>query len=106
DTVVAELRFLDETPVAREAAEVAPLVVAGLAAGAEAVDQPSVPRGGRLRPWRRQRRARLVQERDGVDRAIDRPHLAADDIGHGLAVERGRHREVGGLRAARVVGLE
>jgi hypothetical protein len=47
-----------------------------------------------------------VQEGDHVHRAIDRAHLAADDVGHGLAVERGGRREIAWLGAVYVVRLE
>ena len=49
----------------------------------------------RLRSMERKRRAGLVEERDRVDRAIDRPHFTPDDTGNGLAFGGRRHRDVG-----------
>ena len=75
-----------------------PLVVVGAAAAAEGHHEGAVPRGiagvqsagshfGRAR--------RVVEDRDPIDRAVDRAGLDADDVRHGLALTRRRLGDIG-----------
>ena len=103
--VIADLRFLEVAAIRGQTADRAPLVIARPASAAEAVNQ-TARSSSRDGPRIRQRRARFVQERDDIHRAIDRAHLASDDVRHGAAVVRGRLREIGRLRGVEVVRLE
>src|SRR6185503_6519356 len=105
DREVAVLAVFEVAAIAVEPADRAPLVVAPGDAAAEGVDEAPVPRGA-TRPRRGERRAGLVEERDRIDGAVDRAHLAPDDVGNRSALGGRRHGDVGGTRRVRVERLE
>ena len=94
--------------VVHDAAGIIALLVARHATAAKGVNQAAVPARRRIpgRQLPRRRWSRRIREiSDLIDRAVDRPRLEANDVGHTLAVDRG-HFQVGRARARDWQGLE
>src|SRR6185295_11271888 len=100
--VITQLAFFEEAPGCQETSNRLALVITRAATGPKGVDQSSIPVRRADVPRIGKRRAWFVQEGDDIHRAIDRSHLAANDVWHRLAVERRRHGEVGGFGPVRV----
>ena len=77
-------------------------VVAAAAPAAERVDQAPIPAGVGVVPEVRSGHSRIVEDRDLVDRPVDRPGLESNDIGSA----RQRRREVGRERSRRIEPFE